>query len=80
MNCFSVHPKWRAMSQIHDSSDNTTQNSQGLRNQEILAADLNHKSMRLDNAETFCATSTYLFMQYVMWRHLAGTTLSHVRS
>lgn len=48
-----------------------------LRNQEILVASLNRKTMRLD-MEAFCAASPYSYVQYVMWHHLAGTTLSHV--
>jgi hypothetical protein len=58
----------------------THKNSRGLRNQEILAANLNHETVRLDDAEIFRATSRYSFVQCVTWRHLAGTILSHVCS
>lgn len=52
----------------------------GLRNQGILAATFSHDTMRLDDVKTFCVTSSYLFMQYVMWFHLAGIILLHVCS
>jgi hypothetical protein len=75
-----VHPKWRAASGIRDSSNNHTKNIQGIRNQAILAAGSTHETVRLDDAESFRATFSYSFVQYVMWRHLAGTILSHVCS
>jgi hypothetical protein len=59
-------------------SDKPTKDGRRMRNQEILVASLNHETVRLDHVETFCATSPYSIMQYVMWCHLAGTTLSHV--
>lgn len=70
-----VHPKQWSASQICNSSDNPTKYSQKLRNQEILAAILNHEIVTLDSAETFWI-SPYSFVQYVMCC-LAGTTLLH---
>jgi hypothetical protein len=77
---FSIHRKWRAASQISDCSDNPTKNSGGLRNQEIMVASLNHETVRSNDTEIFRATSPYPFVLHVMWRHLAGITLSHVCS
>jgi hypothetical protein len=71
----TVHPKWHTAPQTHGSSDNTTENSRGLRSQEILVASSDDETARYEDAETFRATSPYSFVQYVIWRHLSGTTL-----
>jgi hypothetical protein len=38
-----------------------------------MTASSNRKTVRLDGAETFRATSPHASVQHVMWHHLAGT-------